>query len=81
MNALKAIRAKLGVTQAEVADALSVSQGNVSFYENGQNIPSDVARALIAFAKERGLLIGFDHVYGDLELPELIKSKRSKTEA
>lgn len=80
MNALKAIRARLEVTQSEIADALEVTQGNVSFYERGQTIPPDVASRLISFAASKGLPIGFDHVYGAKELPELIGTQPATTQ-
>jgi putative transcriptional regulator len=70
MNAVRAIRQRLGVTQAEVAEALGVTQGNVSFIERGQEIQPEAARRLIAMARDRGLAIGMDHVYGLIELPQ-----------
>lgn len=36
MNAIHAIRKKLGVTQAALASGIGVTQGNVSFYEKGR---------------------------------------------
>lgn len=69
MNAFRPIRSRLGVTQAELADVLGVSQGNISFYERGQTVPPEIAGKLIAFAAERGLPIGYDHVYGAADLP------------
>ncbi|WP_225784482.1 DNA-binding transcriptional regulator [Xenophilus sp. Marseille-Q4582] len=70
MNPIRAIRDRLRVTQAVLADGMKCSQSNVSFYEKGQTVPPDAAKALIAFANERGLAIGFDHIYGSAELPE-----------
>lgn len=69
MSAIQAIRKRIGLTQAELAKRLDVSQGNVSFYEKGQTIPPTVAGKLIEYARSRGLEIGFDHVYGAAELP------------
>jgi putative transcriptional regulator len=69
MHPFLAIRKRLGLTQAEIAGPLGVSQGNVSFYEKGQTVPPAVAGKLIEFARSRGLLITFDHVYGAAELP------------
>ena len=71
MNAIRAIRSRLVASQSELADALEVSQGNVSFYEKGQPIPPNKAARLIEFAKTKGLEIGYDHVYGVAELPPL----------
>lgn len=72
MSNLKAIRERLGVTQAAMAEALGCSQGNVSFYEAGQTFPPAAAQQLIAYAAGKGLHIGFDHVYGAAPLPELM---------
>lgn len=65
----KSIRLRLAVTQAEIASAIGVTQGNVSFYEKGQTIPPEVAGRLIEFARTRGLEITYDHVYGATDLP------------
>lgn len=66
MNKILTIRKKLNVTQAELADALGVSQGNVSHYERGQTVPPDIASRLICFAKDRQLFLSFDDIYGAL---------------
>lgn len=78
MNALRTIRERIGATQAELGAALQVSQSNVSFYEKGQTVPPDVAAKLIDFAKGRGLVLSYDHVYGASPVPELTKPKRRK---
>jgi len=72
MNHLKTIRQRLGLTQQAIATELGCTQGNVGHYERGQTLPPDVARKLIKVAKEHGLLIGFDHVYGESALPEVL---------
>jgi putative transcriptional regulator len=64
MSAIKTIRQRLEVTQAELASALGVSQGNVSFYERGQTIPPAVAGRLISFASSKGVELSFDSIYG-----------------
>lgn len=67
MNAFLDIRKQLQVSQAEMAAALGISQGNVSFYETGkQNVPPPVAAKLIEFARSKGLAITFDSVYSPL---------------
>ena len=81
MNALRTIRVRLGVTQAELADALGVSQGNVSFYERGQTIPSPVAAKLIDYARTKELPISYDHVYGAADLPPLAAAECKKVGA
>ena len=73
MSAIQTIRRRLDLTQAALAEAIGVTQGNVSFYERGQTVPPGVAAKLIEFAGSKGLPIGFDHIYGAKELPpELI---------
>lgn len=73
MNHLKSIRQRLGLTQQAIATELGCTQGNVGHYERGQTLPPDVARKLIQVAHERGLLIGFDHVYGAVDIPATTK--------
>lgn len=73
MTTFKAIRSALDVTQAAIAEAIGVTQGNVSFYEKGQTVPPDVAKKLITYAGSRGLKLSFDHVYGAEPLPVPVK--------
>lgn len=63
MNAIRAVRERLGVTQAVIAQAIGVSQSNVSFYERGQTIPPRIASRLIEFARARGEALTFDDIY------------------
>lgn len=65
MHNLKAIRERLGVTQQVLAEGIGCTQGNVGHYERGQTILPDVARRLIAFARERGVELSFNDIYGD----------------
>lgn len=82
MNAFKRIRERLELTQAEIASALDMTQGNVSFYERGtQDVPPGVAAKLIDFAAERGLKIGYDHVYGARTLPPEGRKPEAKAAA
>lgn len=75
----KLIRSRLGVTQAEIAVPLGVTQSNVSFYESGgQTVPPPVASKLIAFARTRGVVLTFDDIYGNGTKP---RRKRSKAGA
>ena len=67
MNPIKAIRERLGVTQAELAKGMDCSQSNVSFYEKGQTVPPPAAKALIAFAARRGCIVTFDEIYAEPE--------------
>ena len=68
MHNLKPIRDRLGITQQAMADGIGCTQGNVGHYERGQTLPPDMARKLIEFCATKGLLITFDHVYGDQAL-------------
>ena len=54
------------MTQAELAEKLGVSQGSVSFYENGQVVPPLVATRLIDVAKQRSVEITFNDIYAGL---------------
>lgn len=69
MSQFKLIRHRLGMTQAAMASALRTVQGNIAHYEKGRSIPEKRARRLIDLARERGLEIGFDHIYGEADLP------------
>jgi DNA-binding XRE family transcriptional regulator len=70
MNAVKAIRGLLGETQAELADAIEVSQGSVSFYESGATVLPEVAIRIVSHARARGIQLSLDQVYGLSALPE-----------
>lgn len=77
MNAFKAIRDRLDVTQKELADALGLSQGNVSLYEvKDQTVPPHVAQRLIEFATARGFALTFDDLYGE-QPPKLRKLRKA----
>ena len=71
MNQVKTIRARLGVTQQALGRGIGCTQANVGHYERGQMLPPDMARRLIDFSAQHGLVISYDHVYGDAALPEL----------
>jgi len=63
-NNIKQIRERLGLPQASLAAAIGVRQSSVSNYERGtQQVSPDVARRVIAVAKERGVTLTFDDVY------------------
>lgn len=70
MNYLKPIRLRLEMTQQAMATELGCTQGNIGHYERGsQTFPPEAARKLIQAAHVRGLVIGFDHIYGGIDLP------------
>lgn len=68
MNKFHHIRAQLGVTQLAMAQALGMSQGNVSNYENGQTVPPYVADKLIKYAASLGSTLTYDLIYGAAQL-------------
>ena len=61
----------MGVTQTDLATAIGVTQGNVSFYERGATVPPKVAGRLISYARSRGVHISFDTLYSS-HLSELV---------
>jgi putative transcriptional regulator len=75
MNQISNIRARLRVTQQTMADGIGVTQGNVSNYERGQNMPPDVAERLIVWAKSLKLTLTFDDVYGPVKVSKPTRSK------
>lgn len=64
MNNVRHIRTRLGLSQAEFAAAIGVTQGNVSHIERGQEVMPAVARGIIAAAAKRGVTVTFDDIYG-----------------
>lgn len=59
------IRKRLGLSQADLARRLEMTQGSITHYENGrQEMPPRVARKLIAVAAELGCAVGFEDIYG-----------------
>lgn len=73
MSTIKAIRQRMKLTQAALADRLGCSQGNVWHYEkpdNPQTVPPEVAKRLITLAAEMGFALTMDQVYGLAPLPE-----------
>ncbi|HSH86869.1 MAG TPA: helix-turn-helix transcriptional regulator [Methylophilus sp.] len=67
MNNFQRIRLMLQLSQQEIADKLGISQPNVSKIESGQEVSPDIARNLIAIAKEKGVTLTFDDVYAPIE--------------
>ncbi|WP_430439060.1 helix-turn-helix domain-containing protein [Shinella sp.] len=45
---IKGLRAELGVTQSQLADALGLDQSTISNWENGHQKPRGPARKLLA---------------------------------
>jgi len=64
MNSIKSLRTRLCVTQEVMADAIGVTQGNVSNYERGQSVPPEIAKRLIVYAATLGHAVSYDDIYG-----------------
>lgn len=63
-NKIKKIRKSLGLSQADLAAELCVSQGLISNYERQiNNVSPEVANKLISVALERGITINFNDIY------------------
>lgn len=71
MKNLMPIRKRLGLTQQALGQVIGCTQGNVGYYERGQMMPTPRARLLINYAAGLGLVLTFDHLYGDAPLPDL----------
>ena len=66
-NRFRQVREQLGLTQAQLAARIGVTQGSVSFYESGQiTPPPDVVRILIAAAKKHGFAVTYDDIYREI---------------
>lgn len=66
MNAIASIRKSLGLSQAALAKGLDLGQSAISQFERGECEPTvAVARRLIKFAKEHGLEVTFETIYGE----------------
>lgn len=74
MKNLKPIRERLGLTQQALAAGIGCTQGNIGHYERGQLMPKPRAERLISFAQGLGLQLSYDHVYGDVALPDLVQT-------
>lgn len=63
-NNIKAIREKLGLSQAGLASHLGMTAGNVSHIETGkQSLMPDAAAKIISLCREAGQNIDFNDLY------------------
>jgi len=69
MNRITTIRKLLGISQAALAAELGCTQKTVSLYEHGMSFSSKAAAELIKFAASKGLMLSYDHIYGQAPLP------------
>lgn len=66
MNNLRAIRKHIKLSQAELAKLIGCTQGNIGHYESkNQTIKPDVAQKILAVAKDHGLVVSLEYLYGD----------------
>ncbi len=78
MHNLRRIRKHLGITQKALGDGIGCTQGNVYHYERGQTLLPEMAGRLIAYAaRDFGLTLTYDHIYGNVELPLVPAQARS----
>lgn len=64
MNNLSRYRKKLGLTQADLAEAIGCTKGNISHYEKGRRKADlDVCRGLVAFFNRNGVLVTVDDLF------------------
>lgn len=68
MSTIKSIRERLGMTQAALAQAIGCTQGNIGHYEKGQSVPPEMARRIIATAQRVGLAVGYEDIYGPVDV-------------
>lgn len=81
MNNLKAIRAQLKLTQAELAKLIGCTQGNIGHYETkNQKISPEMAMKIIYVAKDRGLEIALEDIYMETKMKEIKIAKEVKPE-
>lgn len=66
------------MSQRAFGAEIDVTQGNVSHYEQGQEIPPAVARRVIAAAERHGLQLTFDDIYGLPAPLEVTPQRHSK---
>ncbi|MFB4374543.1 N-6 DNA methylase [Agrobacterium sp. CR_3] len=79
---LRAIRAKLDLTQEQLAERLGVSFATINRWEGGLNTPQRAARATInALAVEAGVDIGIDEVAETAAAVGVTRRRSAKTSA
>lgn len=69
MHRFLAIRRLLGVTQHDMAAGLGLTQPRVSLLDRGATVTPETAGRLIAYAKQLGVELSYDQIYGSAQLP------------
>lgn len=68
---IKELRTSIGLTQADLAERLRVSQSTITHWETGKRLPSPtLARALVRLLHSYGHPVTLDDIYGDAPAPE-----------
>jgi transcriptional regulator with XRE-family HTH domain len=76
MNSIRLVRKAVGLSQAQFAAKLEVSQSAISQYERGAIQPGiKQAKRLVALAADSGLSVSLDQVY---EQPEACRAPPSQ---
>lgn len=68
---LRRLRKELGITQTELAQAISVTKFTVSSYENEHTEPDDATKVLIA----RRLNVTLDYLLGVVDYPYRLEAR------
>lgn len=64
MNAIKNLRNSIGLSQADFAKAVGISQSAISQIERNLMRPKpDVAKKLVSFAKKNNAKLSFENIY------------------
>ena len=81
MNNLKAIRKHIKLTQSELAKMIGCSPANICHYENkNQPISIEVAKKILAVAKEHGLEASLEYLYGTVNYKPVERDQNHKIE-
>ena len=81
MNNLKAIRKHIKLTQSELAKMIGCSPANICHYENkDQPISIEVAKKILAVAKEHGLEASLEYLYGTVNYKPVERDQNHKIE-
>ncbi|WP_395652533.1 helix-turn-helix transcriptional regulator [Brevundimonas sp.] len=77
MNGIRHIRKQLGLTQAQLAQAIGSEQSSICTYELGKfTLKPELARRVAELARERGFECTLDDVYSEAPI---LRAKRSRS--
>lgn len=70
MTPIQIIRSRLDLSQQQLGAAIGVTQASVSLLErNERSTRPAIAGKIVSLARSRGLMIGFEHLYGGAQIP------------